>query len=201
MAPNSKNSFGLFLFGAVIIVGIFIALQTDGSEPQQIDAETLSACTIDSDCIPHPEYCHPTSCINREFENLFERPEFCTEIYSYSAAYSAEDCLCVDGTCVNKNLDRQPEDDIEGANPIETITLEQEFCEESGGFFIEGFTIDGETSYCLFEETSSYCRATEFMSGDCHVGEEYYECAAEGTFSEGYYDAFNGDLLGWADCG
>lgn len=58
-------------------------------------------CQADADCIPKPE-CHPTSCINKEFEANYEKPQVCTDIYMVNAAYNKEDCVCVNNACINK---------------------------------------------------------------------------------------------------
>lgn len=73
------------------------------------DLESMQDCVVDSECIPLPSQCHPTSCINKEFESNFERPEMCTLIFMYEAAYSPEDCACQENVCVNKNLGRTTE--------------------------------------------------------------------------------------------
>ncbi|MBU0535876.1 MAG: hypothetical protein KKE20_02850 [Nanoarchaeota archaeon] len=67
----------------------------------------LNECITDQDCIPKPSDCHATECINKVHEDLFNRPQMCTEMFSCSAAYTPEDCLCQDGECVNKNKDNQ----------------------------------------------------------------------------------------------
>ncbi len=60
-------------------------------------------CSVDSDCVPLPS-CHPHACINKKFESNYKRPEICTELFDCSAAYSAEDCICSNNRCVDKNL-------------------------------------------------------------------------------------------------
>lgn len=74
--------------------------------PEEVDLSSFQSCQVDNDCIPLPSECHPTSCINKEFESNFERPEMCTLIFMYEAAYSPEDCACQENVCVNKNLGR-----------------------------------------------------------------------------------------------
>ena len=66
-----------------------------------------TGCSIDGDCIPLPYDCHAHSCITIEHESLFTpiEPLACTTIFISTAAYSSEDCVCLDGFCVNKNLD------------------------------------------------------------------------------------------------
>ncbi|HZX44928.1 MAG TPA: hypothetical protein VFF28_04555 [Candidatus Nanoarchaeia archaeon] len=61
----------------------------------------LQACSTDSDCIPEPE-CHPLNCINKKFEGDYKKPEACTEIFMYEAAYKEEDCACISNRCENK---------------------------------------------------------------------------------------------------
>lgn len=77
--------------------------------PDQVDLSDVQSCQIDQDCIPLPSECHPTSCINKDFEDNFEKPEMCTMIFMYEAAYSPEDCVCQQNVCVNKNLGRSAE--------------------------------------------------------------------------------------------
>lgn len=66
--------------------------------------QKMDACSADEDCIPLPSECHPQECINREHEDMFEKPQMCTKMFDCSAAYRPEDCLCQEGRCVNKNL-------------------------------------------------------------------------------------------------
>ncbi|MFC1740942.1 hypothetical protein ACFL3V_00195 [Nanoarchaeota archaeon] len=68
------------------------------------DAPKVSFCRTDTDCIPLPSDCHPTECINKRFEGDYQKPEVCTMVFMEEAAYSAEDCACESGQCVNKNL-------------------------------------------------------------------------------------------------
>lgn len=75
-------------------------------ENEQIDLSAYQSCQVLDDCIPLPSECHPTSCINKEFEGSFKRPEMCTMIFMVEAAYSPEDCSCIQNICVNKNLGR-----------------------------------------------------------------------------------------------
>ena len=63
----------------------------------------LSQCSSDSDCIPIPSQCHPTRCINKDFDSAFERPDACTEIFMAEAAYTSQDCACENALCINKN--------------------------------------------------------------------------------------------------
>ncbi len=67
------------------------------------EASELS-CQTDADCVPMPS-CHPTSCINSDFVDQYEQPEICTLQFECQAAYTAEDCLCQQNVCVNKNKD------------------------------------------------------------------------------------------------
>jgi len=63
----------------------------------------LVSCQTDNDCVPLPG-CHPRECINKEFESNYEQPEVCTMMFDNEAAYNAEDCICVNEKCENKNL-------------------------------------------------------------------------------------------------
>jgi hypothetical protein len=80
-------------------------------------------CEEDSDCIPLPSDCHPMLCINKAHESNYERPEICTEIFMYEAAYDPEDCGCIEGRCVNKNIGRTSEEEM----------TEEEICVQEGG--------------------------------------------------------------------
>ena len=70
------------------------------------DLDDLYACSSSADCIPLPSECHPMECINSGHAMLFESPEACTLEFRYEAAYSPDDCGCVDGICTNLNLGR-----------------------------------------------------------------------------------------------
>jgi len=65
--------------------------------------EDVAKCESDDDCVPAAG-CHPHTCINKEYVKESEGPEICTMMFDGQAAYSAEDCLCVDNVCENKNL-------------------------------------------------------------------------------------------------
>lgn len=78
----------------------------DGVTYTKVYLNNLNYCQTDLDCIPLPSECHPTSCINKDFENNFKKPEMCTKIFISQAAYSKEDCLCQENVCVNINLGR-----------------------------------------------------------------------------------------------
>ncbi|MDD5182215.1 MAG: hypothetical protein PHC66_03530 [Candidatus Nanoarchaeia archaeon] len=88
--------FGMLFLAAMIILG---CTRTEGV----LDSVDLYSCNADSDCVPKPG-CHASECINQEYTNRFMSPEFCTEMFSCSAAYTPEDCACIDSKCVNKNL-------------------------------------------------------------------------------------------------
>jgi hypothetical protein len=72
-------------------------------------------CAVDSDCIPKPG-CHPTECINKNFEGNYAKPDICTMEYRWNAAYSQEDCACSDGICINKNINRTGEQNLIGSD-------------------------------------------------------------------------------------
>ncbi|MCA9478166.1 MAG: hypothetical protein KC535_03410 [Nanoarchaeota archaeon] len=75
----------------------------------------LSSCVVDEDCIPLPSQCHPTRCINKAYEDSFQKPDVCTEIYLLTAAYSPKDCACENQVCINLNAQKDEEPIPEGA--------------------------------------------------------------------------------------
>ena len=95
-------------------------------------------CNSDEDCIPLPSDCHPMICINKEYESDYERPEMCTEIFALEAAYTPEDCLCVENKCVNKNLGRGFEEEGVSLEEARKIAEESE-CTEKGNLTDNSF--------------------------------------------------------------
>ena len=94
-------------------------------------SEQEFACETDDDCIPLPSDCHTMICINKEYESNYKKPEICTEIFALEAAYTPEDCLCVENKCVNKNLGRGFEE--EGMTlEVAKIIAEDSECTEKG---------------------------------------------------------------------
>jgi len=61
-------------------------------------------CGWDEECIPSPEECHPLICINQKYQEDYNKPEVCTMEFREEAAYSKEDCICLDDRCQNKNV-------------------------------------------------------------------------------------------------
>ncbi len=104
----------IILFGLLVVIGC--------SEHPVLD---IKQCTSDLLCVPKPG-CHPMECINSDFIDQFEQPDFCTEEFRFDAAYNADDCLCTDGMCVNKNLGRTAEEEEE-----EEEEEERNHCTES----------------------------------------------------------------------
>ncbi len=78
-------------------------------EEENRELGLFNSCQTDVDCIPLPNQCHPTSCINKEHENLFidksNITKACTQIFMSVAAYLPEDCICQNNICTNKNFD------------------------------------------------------------------------------------------------
>lgn len=60
-------------------------------------------CNNHEDCVPLPG-CHPRSCINKKFIDQYDKPDMCTELFDFCAAYTSEDCICQQGTCFNEKL-------------------------------------------------------------------------------------------------
>ena len=96
-----------FIEGAVYLPEHCLCVQdkcTNKANVTQILPSNLEECVTDSDCIPLPSDCHARSCINKEHENLFDKPQVCTELFDTQAAYKVEDCSCNNGKCKNDNL-------------------------------------------------------------------------------------------------
>jgi len=87
----------LLVFG-ILFVAVMIVLGCTKTETVDV-----YSCSADSDCVPKPG-CHASECINKEYTNRFKSPEMCTEMFSCSAAYTPEDCACIESKCVNENL-------------------------------------------------------------------------------------------------
>lgn len=77
----------------------------------------LNYCETDDDCVPHPS-CHPLRCINIDHYDRFFNPDLvCTMEVRPNAAYSSEDCLCVNNVCTNKNFDMS----VSSVRPINEV--------------------------------------------------------------------------------
>lgn len=100
----------------ILLLSLSIFLSACSEQKQESINETIS-CSTDQDCIPMPG-CHPTKCINSEFENNYEQAEMCTMVYMFNAAYNDEDCLCQENKCVNKNLETETIELIEEKKEI-----------------------------------------------------------------------------------
>jgi len=119
---------------AQIIIPILLALifilgcSQLGIFPSQ---KQLYSCKADSDCVPKPE-CHPLECINQKYVGLFKKPEICTEIFMYQAAYKKEDCACKTGGCINKNLQRKV------YTEAESLSIATHYIEQSSTYLFDG---------------------------------------------------------------
>jgi hypothetical protein len=102
------------------------------NEEQNKEPGKFNSCNVDADCIPLPYQCHPTSCVNKEYKDLFtfDEPMACTAIFISSAAYTPEDCICQQNYCVNKNLNNE--------EPIMQVTNFEE-CVAAGNAVMESF--------------------------------------------------------------
>jgi hypothetical protein len=94
----------------ILVITIFVCvglaayfLFKDKIKPREVIFEE-DFCLTDSDCLPLPSECHPLTCINKEFERNYQKPEICTMMFVEEAAYQPEDCLCLNQKCVNKNI-------------------------------------------------------------------------------------------------
>ena len=91
----------LLVFG-ILFVAVVIVLGCTKTE-RIAEPVDLYSCNADSDCVPKPG-CHASECINKEYTNRFRSPDACTAMFSCSAAYTPEDCACIENKCVNENL-------------------------------------------------------------------------------------------------
>jgi len=114
-------------------------------ESNQKTGKFNTGCQLDNDCIPLPYQCHPSSCINKEYESLFKINEqiACTMVSYDWAAYNVEDCVCKEGFCQNKNLQRNKQEICENLQGIYVPEYEEceyiamEDCENLQGTFYE----------------------------------------------------------------
>jgi hypothetical protein len=97
---------GKYLIAILFVFVVLLSGCTEAEEEPKVTEVTpeMMDCVEDSDCIPLPFECHAHSCINKKYENEWAKPEVCTEIFDCSSAYSAEDCECSYGFCLNKNV-------------------------------------------------------------------------------------------------
>jgi hypothetical protein len=89
-------------------IGCFLVrLKTDKERTVILEnwevSETKDICTLDDECVPVP-MCHPRQCITSYFAENFEQMDECTEVFFDDAAYTAEDCVCMQNKCINKNI-------------------------------------------------------------------------------------------------
>ena len=152
-------------------------------------------CEVDDDCIPLPSDCHPMLCINKAYESNYEKPEFCTEIFMYEAAYNPEDCLCVDNVCVNKNLGRSAED--EGISLEEAITIaEDSECTEKGFLTEDSFYNENTKTWWIDLEMKEelkldYCNPACVVNMETMTAEVIWRCTGPETndLKQKYVDA------------
>ena len=99
-----KILIGLITLSLLLIGCMGPAFPEEGTTQPQI-----KTCEQSEECIPVPG-CHPSKCINMEYKDNFKEPEMCTLQFEIQAAYSNEDCICLDNTCTNKNANRTMEE-------------------------------------------------------------------------------------------
>jgi hypothetical protein len=131
-----------------LILGIALLIMISGCTPQNNETQnstpttnptqSISACSTDADCIPLPSDCHATKCINKKFEANYQKPEVCTMMFAVEAAYSAEDCACVESKCVNVNAEKCGQMSFGAAKQIAmtsncTNMTKMHFCNEGTG--------------------------------------------------------------------
>ncbi|MBN1645456.1 hypothetical protein JW868_00275 [Candidatus Woesearchaeota archaeon] len=86
----------------LVIASVFASVLLTGCKVTEINADA-SYCEKDSDCVPEP-VCHPQNCVNKESIKQPNPALACTLQYEALAAYSAEDCMCLDNKCTNKKV-------------------------------------------------------------------------------------------------
>ncbi len=92
----------IFLFTILVFVLVLSLSLTSCSKNEEVVHHGEDYCLSDSDCVPLP-VCHPLRCINKDSAKNYDAPEICTMVFVENAAYSPDDCLCVDNHCINKN--------------------------------------------------------------------------------------------------
>ena len=161
---------------AVLIVGLLVVTSlsfliyhnsTIAGDDNIID---LGHCVVDADCIPLPSECHPTECINKNHEFMFEKPEMCTEIFMLLAAYNLEDCICVNNNCTNKNLEKQ--NDISNSETCIDLDGGKDYYVSSG--FRNPCSTN--TSCGIFGEYCDEDRLHEEWCEEGELKEEYHIC-------------------------
>ena len=95
-----KNN--LFLVLISILLVSLLVLSSCSTEDDEFNIRPDDWCLTDADCVPVPT-CHPMRCINIDFTNNYEKPDFCTQVFVENAAYEPRDCLCQANKCINRN--------------------------------------------------------------------------------------------------
>ncbi|MFH1408686.1 MAG: BPTI/Kunitz domain-containing protein [Nanoarchaeota archaeon] len=119
----------MMIMKALLILSLALVISACAPSEQEI-----ISCTVHADCVPEPA-CHPMRCINAKFVELYEKPEICTMQFDPKAAYDKIDCLCVESTCTNKNLEHIPEPR-----------------DENGCLFEQGYYWKEQISACVLPE-------------------------------------------------
>lgn len=91
----------------LLVLSAFILLVSCSSK-DSLQTDTLShtpaACQQDSDCVPSPSSCHPTTCVNSFAAAILPKVINCSIGFERNAVYQSTDCVCVQNNCVNKKL-------------------------------------------------------------------------------------------------
>jgi hypothetical protein len=117
-----------FIIPLLLALVFILGCSQLGISPSQ---KELYSCKADSDCVPKPG-CHPLECINQRYQGLFKKPGVCTEIFMLQAAYSKEDCACIGGSCINKNLQQKQ------YTEAESLALATRYLEQSSTYSFDG---------------------------------------------------------------
>jgi hypothetical protein len=131
-----------------------------------------ASCLTDADCVPMPG-CHPQECINSAFVRDYEQPEVCTMMFDHTAAYSAEDCICVQGECQNKNRANEP--------PRAPTPANFEECEAAGYPILESYP-----RQCRVDDTLTFTESPMLSYEDALAIAEVSECVEQGALLDEY---------------
>ena len=92
----------------MIIFILFIALFVSGCLQQEADLPVtiqpfMQECKTKSDCIPDPSTYEAKACINKSYEEEFEKPKGPPSLkFKEGVVYNADGCWCLEDKCVPK---------------------------------------------------------------------------------------------------
>ena len=105
----------LILIGIGLMAGIFFFMPSESDDLMptgnfygekimlNLSFEEQQECSTDAECVPVPG-CHAKKCMNSVFSYMHRKDVICDTLKEKGSAYTAEDCGCSQGKCVNKNM-------------------------------------------------------------------------------------------------